>query len=98
MALRISVVQTIGCFSALVAGCAQSAPKPPERTPSTPSMERADSEPPPVHSACVAPSSPSTAFYGRNDFPSASCRARAGDLLAKMTLREKHEQMGQLGR
>src|SRR5258708_39437641 len=89
MALRISVVQGIGCFTVLVAGCASPAPKPPDRPPSAAkTMERADSEPPLVHPACVAPSSPTTAVYGTDDFPSARCRARAADLLSKMPPRE----------
>src|SRR5690349_20211099 len=48
--------------------------------------------------ACVAPQSLSTDFYGATDFPSASCRARASELLGKMTLREKLGQMIQLGK
>jgi beta-glucosidase len=47
--------------------------------------------------ACVAPGAPSTDFYGGPDFPSKSCRTRAGELLAKMTPREKAAQMVQLG-
>src|SRR6266852_3512975 len=47
---------------------------------------------------CVAPSTPSIDFYGASDFPSAACRTRAGELLAKMTARERVAQMVQLGR
>jgi beta-glucosidase len=47
---------------------------------------------------CLAPSAPATDFYGDRDFPSAICRARASDLLAKMTLREKVAQMVQLAK
>jgi beta-glucosidase len=50
----------------------------------------------PKIAACVAPVAPSTDFYGRSDFPSTSCRARANDLLARMTPREKAAQMVQL--
>ncbi|HVR64082.1 MAG TPA: glycoside hydrolase family 3 N-terminal domain-containing protein [Polyangia bacterium] len=52
----------------------------------------------PGHPACVAPSTPSTAFSGRDDFPSPACRARAAQFQARMTLREKAAQMVQLGR
>jgi beta-glucosidase len=48
--------------------------------------------------ACIAPKSPSVEFYGGADFPSASCRARANELIAKMTPREKAAQMIQLAR
>jgi beta-glucosidase len=53
--------------------------------------------PAPKLAACVAPATPSVDFYGSPDFPSKSCRARANEILARMTPREKAAQMVQLG-
>src|SRR5260221_579311 len=83
-----------------IAGCERATPQTTPISVVHPSSPPASNPVQPAASsiACIAPSRPSADFYGGADFPSASCRARANELVAKMTPREKAAHMFQLAR